>query len=526
MLAVFGATRAFADTSAAPPDPLLDLFIKKGFVTQEEAEKVKAEADSIRTNSLTYPLPTASKWKISGGIKNVELFGDIRVRYEGRKVEDPNGGHIDLDRLRYALRLGLRGDVENDFYYGVRLETSANPRSPWVTMGTSSSGTPYQGPFGKSTAGINLGQLYIGWHPEEWVNITLGKMPNPLYATPMVWDTDLNPEGVAEQFKRTVGEADFFAIFGQFLYQDTNPNQSSPGYFNLLSYDSSQGGLPFLLAWQAGVNYHLTKKVSLKVAPVLYQYARFNKGQSPNNNVSGVTPDFSGTFVGQGQTNGLGLPASYNLALPGLPNFDGFYANQTGINDLMVLEFPFELNVKLERLNLRFFGDYAQNLQGADRANAAFNAAHSAYFANGILGPSSGNIDQISSPQTHDIHAYQIGFGLGSTNLVYGPMQGLVYGSSSKANAWEFRTYWQHIEQYSLDPNLIDSDFFEGRANMQGIYMSLAYAFGGNVIGTVRYGRASRINDKLGTGGSNQDVPQMNPINSYNLLQVDLTVRF
>jgi hypothetical protein len=46
------------------------------------------------------------------------------------------------------------------------------------------------------------------------------------------------------------------------------------------------------------------------------------------------------------------------------------------------------------------------------------------------------------------------------------------------------------------------------------------------VIGTVRYGYASRINNKLGTGGSNLDIPQINPIEHYNLLQLDLTVRF
>jgi hypothetical protein len=124
------------------------------------------------------------------------------------------------------------------------------------------------------------------------------------------------------------------------------------------------------------------------------------------------------------------------------------------------------------------------------------------------------------------VHAYQIGIGLGSTNLVYGPMHGLVYGTSSAKNAWEFRTYWQHIEQYSLDPNLIDADFFNSDENLQGICAAFAYSFSGNVIGTIRYGYASRINNKLGTGGSGQDIPQMNPVNRYSIIQVDLTLRF
>ncbi len=61
---------------------------------------------------------------------------------------------------------------------------------------------------------------------------------------------------------------------------------------------------------------------------------------------------------------------------------------------------------------------------------------------------------------------------------------------------------------------------------MEGFYAALAYGFTDNVIATVRYGYASRINNKLGTGGSNLDIPQINPIDHYHLLQLDMTVRF
>ena len=81
----------------------------------------------------------------------------------------------------------------------------------------------YQGPFGKSTAGIGIGQVYLGWRPWDWVDITAGKMPNPLYTTPLVWNGNISPEGFAERFKYTVGPADFFATFGQFLYAGFQP---------------------------------------------------------------------------------------------------------------------------------------------------------------------------------------------------------------------------------------------------------------------------------------------------------------
>ncbi len=180
--------------------------------------------------------------------------------------------------------------------------------------------------------------------------------------------------------------------------------------------------------------------------------------------------------------------------------------------------------MKVDDLNVRFFGDYAYNLRGSARAQAAYNASNSGYFS--PTGPGGGLLQPISSPQTHDLHAYQFGVGVGSRDLDYGPEQGLVYGTSSIKHDWELRTYWQHVEQYALDPNLMDSDFFEGRGNLEGIYVALSYAISDNVLATVRYGNASRINHNLGTGGSNQDIPQMNPINHYQIFQADATVRF
>jgi len=500
------------------PDPLLDLFIRKGFVTQEEAQNVKAEADALRTNAAP-SLGTTSKWKLSDGLKSVELFGDLRLRYEGRSVEDLKGGKIDLSRWRASARVGLRGEVFENFYYGFRLDTAANPRSAWVTLGSSSSGTPYQGPFGKSTDTINIGLVNLGWRPTSWLDITLGKMSQPLYTTAMVWDTDINPEGAAERFKHTVGEVDFFANFGQFLYQDENPNNASGGLgFNGLTGQGTDNIFQF--AYQGGFNYHITTNMSAKVAATLYQYVGMQRStaQQPNAN----SPYFGDPFVGEGAYLGPGTGTTYGSSgygtsgsLAGYGSL-GYPNNQVGLNDLLVLELPFEFNFKINKLDARVFGDFAYNLEGGQRAEAAA-AAYKVYLANQSTAATIAGF----APQKSDVKAYQIGFALASEgNLGQGRASG------SKKHAWEARAYWQHVEQYALDPNLLDSDFFEGRGNLEGLYASLAYNIYENVVGTFRYGYANRINKNLGTGGSNQDIPQMNPIEHYNILQLDLTLKF
>ena len=506
-------------------DPLLDLFIKKGFVTQQEAEQVESEAEFNRTNQFANVAPPSSQWKITKGIQKVELFGDVRLRYEDRYADDPAGNSIDLQRFRYSVRVGLRGEAFDNFYYGLRLETGANPRSPWVTFGTSSSSGAYQGPFGKSNAGINVGQAYLGWRPWDWVDVTVGKMPNPLYTTPMVWSGNINPEGAAERFKYTVGQADFFATFGQFLYADFNPNSASPG----LGINSGLGQNTeniFMFAWQAGFNYHITTNVSAKIAATLYNYIGLQR--STVNTVGSLSPYFGDPYIGEGAYNYYGgVPPNTAIGVSGYSpgqqfnNLPGYASvsypmNQVGLNDLQVLEIPFEFDFKISQLDAQVFGDAAYNLEGAQRAETA--AAAYSY----VLSQTVGAIPRSFPAQTHDVKAYQIGFDLASQGG-----RGLVYGTTSKKNAWELRSYWQHVEQYALDPNLPDLDFFNGAANLQGVYAALAYSFTDNFIGTFRYGRAGRINDLLGTGGSDTgDIAQINPINNYSIYQVDLTFRF
>jgi len=517
----FPSAQSPASAQSAPSSPLspssdllLDLFVKKGYVTQEEAQKVKEEADARMSSLQQMP---SMKWKISDGIKSIELFGDIRLRFEDRQAEVPNDARVDLGRFRYALRLGLRGDLADHFNYGIRLETASNPRSPWVTFGTSTSGTPYQSPFGKSTAALTLGQMYLGWRPANWVEFTVGKMPNPLYITPMVWDSDINPEGAVEKLKYTVGDVDFFANLAQFLYEDDNPNYTSPNIFpTFLSGQATS--VPFLLAWQGGFIYHITKNISLKVAPTLYNYDGVGRNNTappiaaatPLELNTPTAPGFSDTFVGEGGRGLPGVAVGQNQAGVSQGAFNnGFIFNQTGLDYLQVLDIPFELDFKIGRKPARLFGDFAENLEGAQRAAAA-GAVMQAYD------PAAKFVTQ-----RYDNRAYQFGFGISSADEL-----GMAYGTLARKNTWDARVYWQHVEQYALDPNLLDSDFFEGRGNLQGLYSALAYGFTDNLIGTVRYGFATRINNKLGTGGSNLDVPSVNPIKQYEILQLDLTCRF
>src|SRR5665213_1728022 len=140
-------------SSQSDADILLNMFQKKGLISDADASQAR---DALAANHKDLQDTNSSRFKISKAIKNMELFGDLRFRYEYRSAqlgpETTHSGDYDTaNRLRYALRIGVRGDLADDFYYGLRLETSPNERSTWNSLGNASGGqSPYYGPFSKS----------------------------------------------------------------------------------------------------------------------------------------------------------------------------------------------------------------------------------------------------------------------------------------------------------------------------------------------------------------------------------------
>jgi hypothetical protein len=474
-------------------DALLNLLVKKRIISEKEADQVRDEL--TKTAVQESKSDSASKLKLSTPVTELELYGDARLRYEvangqtGRPdAINPPGDTFQRDRFRYRLRIGLRGTLADDWFFGLRLETATNPRSADVTFGDDTSAGP--GPFAKNSDSIGVGQAYLGYKGIKGLSLMAGKMPNPLVTTAMVWDGDINPEGIAEQYKYTIklgGGApadsetaigsdgktvvtktkpaaagptlDLFANFAQFVYDDSNPeNPIGPSPDGVPNTDA------YLLAWQIGARYNWNKDMYLQLAPTLYNYT--GTGDTFNKSFSG-DPTFAVTDPVTGVVT---------LTTP----------NQTGVNNLLVFDLPTEFGFQVSKLPARIFGDFAVNLNGDERARAA------------------GHPDKTDQ------------------NLAY--MIGASVGSTKKKGGVSLSAFWQHTEQFALDPNLVDSTFFDSRVNLQGPGVQLGYAFSDAVTATLTYAHAWQIDKDLGTGGVGNI--GINPVDDYNVFQADLLLKF
>ena len=477
-------------------------------------KQITSDGKTYVEKSVPVEKSAADKWKLSTPITELELFGDVRLRYDyrGGQTDDssslaPRANGIagrddwqERERERYRIRLGLRGTLMDDWFFGLRLETSQNPRSTNVTFGDDTSGSATatnNGPFSKVSDGINVGQAYVGYRGFRDIVLMGGRMPltSVLVTTRMVWDDDINPEGLSEQWKHTFTfgstgdepasyskdgkgimpvaqsepwlKLDLFANFNQFIYDDSNPeNPLGPRATVAGSAGNPTGQTgqrvpnsdAFLLAWQVGAKLTFPKSFYLQLAPTIYNY------------------------TGNGDTFNI----HFQGGDPFLTNAASQAQNQTGINSLLIYDMPWEVGWKINKLPMRVFGDFAVNFQADDRAAAAGHA---------------GKGDQR--------YAFQVGAGIGQLK---------------KKGDWQVDAYYQRIDQYALDPNLVDSDITDQQLNLHGPVVRAAYMFSDAVWLQLTWAYAWRVDNSLGTGGIG-DIA-INPIDQYQLFQADLNLKF
>lgn len=485
LAAAIATMAAMSAPVSADMEMLLDKLHEKGVLSDDDYQQMRTEARAERRaqalkesteaeQEQKAQTASASSLKVPEALKSMELYGDLRLRYENRiaRAASDAATSEERQRWRYALRFGVRGDVSDDFFYGLRLDTGTYGRSAWVTMADDNNGAGSKsGQSNKTTDAVAVGLAFIGWKPTDWMQVVAGRQGNPLFTSSMVWDPDITPEGLSEKFNYKLGDnATLFATAGQFLYTQIGKRT---GAWTGGLLDSPKPGLgssqsAMLFAYEAGGAYKFTPDTSARAAVNYYKYRLTNDETVFNSN-------FQGT---------------------------GGSVADLGIRNLQVVEIPIEMRFPVASLSGAVFGEYAWNIDGKNRAAAS------------------------ATPQNDgENKAMMIGLSLASSGVPQGLAQGPTLGSSAKKGTWEVRTYYQRIQQFALDQNMIDSDFFE-RTNMAGYFVAGAYSPANGIITTLRYGDAKRLNDNMGTGGFNDDSSNVATINKYKLIQADLTLRF
>ena len=490
-----------------------------------------------------------SKIKLSSGVTELKLYGDLRFRYEGDSfhpvIDTPALATTDRNRFRFRLRIGADVQLGDQFFAGVTLATGQPADSNNQTYTE-----------GYDNYSIYVDKAFAGWTPNDWFTIVLGKQANPFYTTDLVWSPDLNPQGAVETINLSnaflpennpislqlismqgalYGGASFTGgsdTAGQFVEQlkatwKINKDVSitfAPGYMtetaaSLTGLQNSENFSKTTDAFTAPAGVQVQTTTTTTETKTI-KYA--SNGQpsityTPVNTTTTVTtttptagsPRSVTTVTNNAQTQvtipygAKGNPLKTDLALA---NKAFVTTTTTGggtttvtspasiapaqeTRDLSIITAPGDVSFRLGGIPTKLYWDFAYNTEGADRATTE-------YF--------------LSTHSSQDDYAWLVGLQL---------------GQNIHAGDWSVYANYRRVGMDSIDPNLNDSNFALSYLNVQGFKIGLSYNFTDSFVGALTYFHSWQL-DRGITGGEATGGAQLGNAKTTDVLQADLNLKF
>ncbi|MFZ2397666.1 MAG: putative porin [Smithella sp.] len=219
-------------------------------------------------------------------MKRIRLFADARLRYEYVSYDKQNYNEVpersqgaytgyllntwaDTDSFKYRIRFGV--ESINPYVDAViRLSTGS-------TTNPISTNTVFGDYLNKDAVVFDL--AYVKIKPWDFLSIYGGRMPNPWFSTDLVWDTDLNFEGLALAVRNPVKQSLVpFLTIGAFPLQQSGPTST---------LDFSQHN-KWLYAAQTGLEIKNTKGISAQAGAAYYLFSNIT-GERNETDISEVT---------------------------------------------------------------------------------------------------------------------------------------------------------------------------------------------------------------------------------------------
>ncbi|MBT7171528.1 MAG: hypothetical protein HN909_07150 [Phycisphaerales bacterium] len=178
-------------------------------------------------------------------LDGLTFSGDFRLRMQN-DVANKGGG--DRNRARFRLRFGFTKKFNDEWLVGFRLASGDSDiaTSTNQTMG---------GAFSKKSIWLDL--AYAKYTPKAAPGLVLvaGKMKNPLVTSGLVWDSDVNPEGIAGIYSWGSGNFKPYVAAGWFF-----GFEGKPGKAHDVTLLAIQGGFVWQISktakWTSAVTWY------------------------------------------------------------------------------------------------------------------------------------------------------------------------------------------------------------------------------------------------------------------------------
>ena len=292
-------------------------------ISDQVREEVVAQAKAERWGDVNAIPEWVDRFKFEGDMRlgyQLDTFADANAPELNFQVLGQNVSNTTEDRQRTRLRarLGVTAKVTPDVSAALRLATGnlTEPVSTNQTMGQT--GNKYS---------FVLDRAYIKAHSPTfmpWLTASAGRIPNPFFSTDLLWDDDLNFEGLALQMEDSAASAKTwrpFGTIGAFPLEDIQKSLSN------------RSKSKWLTGAQVGFEWVPSNDTRAKVGLVLYDYRHISGirnefGTSLYNDTAPAFRQKGNTLFdidndGDINTNLFALAADYRLVnLTGVVDFN------------------------------------------------------------------------------------------------------------------------------------------------------------------------------------------------------------
>jgi hypothetical protein len=514
---------------------LIDVLVETGALTREKASELvkKAEQDAAKKVAQKKPdtavrvqyVPEVVKNEIREQIKQEVLAqaknerwaepnaipewldritweGDLRLRYQMDRFDKANATPFDYanaagtnappplptdqtravdfakvngqfvptanttenrDRFRIRARLGMLAKISDTWSGGLRLATgNATDRvSTNQTLGQD---------FNKYTFLVD--RAYIKFDPTEWLSVTGGRIPNPWFSTDLVWDEDLNFEGVAATLKPTFANNTVkpFLTVGAFPIKEENPPSASGRW---------------MYGVQGGTQWDINSDTRLKVGLAVYDYRNFEghveRADSLDFGGKPVTANYGQYEYGSNlRQKGNSLFATNALGDTGSVAYWGLASKFRPINLTASLDLA-----NFDPVHVVLTGDWVKN--------TAFDRAE-------ILRRTEGRVNLTDGSD----HGYQYKLTVGMPQV-------------KNSRDWQVSASYRYLGSDAVVDAFTDSDFGLGGTNLKGYILGAQYGLDRNAVLNLRWLSADSID-------SFSFIPEHKF--SVDLFQADVSVKF
>jgi hypothetical protein len=222
--------------------------LQKQQTNEIQAKEIQKKAITVKTETRK----AEKSWseQLPEWTRKIKLSGDLRLRYErlwDREMLNQNGTpgkEAPRDRGRIRLRLYLDSDITDEISAHVMVTTN---------MATHQEATTTNATFGQdfNDKGIFLARAYAEYAPNwlKGLRLGAGKFKKNFVQTDIMWDVDVNPEGVYEIYRYTGSDVfQPFVYLGQMVLNENNRTPDAMLYLQQAGFDWHVGPVKWLLA--------------------------------------------------------------------------------------------------------------------------------------------------------------------------------------------------------------------------------------------------------------------------------------